>query len=226
MIDNLIFKKYPEGNIMQWFGENVELYKKSVCFGGQCLEKGHNGIDLVAPYGTPIKTALCDQKAVECRELTTGFGKYVKTVGELNGKTYEFTYGHLSEILIKVGDKLLKGQILGKMGNSGFVVSGNTPYWKYNPYAGTHLHFQIRELAKWQGRGQFISYMTGEQYEVLDYENGSFGAKDPMGLFVVKPETFTLPDITQLRLTIISLLNQIKNILRGKILERGAKPVV
>jgi len=52
--------------------------------------------------------------------------------------TDEWVYGHLSEILCKVGDVIKAGDVIGKMGNSGFVVSSQNSggFWKYNPYAG------------------------------------------------------------------------------------------
>jgi hypothetical protein len=57
------------------------------------------------------------------------------------------------------------------MGNTGFVVSNDrgNGYWEANPYAGTHVHFGLRLWKKG---------------EVLNYDNGSLGAIDPIPYFL------------------------------------------
>jgi hypothetical protein len=55
------------------------------------------------------------------------------------------------------------------MGNTGFVVSGNTPYWEVNPYAGTHVHFGLR------------LYKDGQ---VQNYDNGFKGSINPLPYFL------------------------------------------
>jgi len=87
--------------------------------------------------------------------------------------------------------------------NTGFVVSGATPYWKHNPYAGTHVHVGKRlvKMFKKAHKTWTISYATGEKGTVLDYENGFKGSID-----------YTLDegkDIRQKQLTVISLANQV-----------------
>jgi len=167
-IKNYIPKLYPEGSVTQWFGENPELYA--------FLElDGHNGIDIIAPYGTPI-IAPCDMCIKEVKDDPGGYGRHIRGIG--NG--YEITFGHLSKIEVKLDQNVLEGEEIGKMGNSGFVVSGATPFWKYNPYKGTHLHFGLRKFKQRIGDEQFnMQYSTGLQGTIENYNNGYKGAINP-----------------------------------------------
>ena len=172
------FKKasYPTGSITQYFGENHDLYSTSVCYGTECLQ-GHNGIDLVSSWGTPI---FCVEEGVvvEAKEETTGYGKDVRVVNFDTGN--EWTYGHLSRIDCTIGVKISQGDQIGLMGNTGFVISGNTPFWKVtpqSPYPGTHLHLQLRKVSK-PGATWNTVYPSGDRAVIQNYTNGFFGAID------------------------------------------------
>ena len=56
---------------------------------------------------------------------------------------YYTVYMHLSSILVKEGQVVSRGQLIGKMGNTGEVYPVPS---SYSPYSGTHLHF-----AAWHG---------------------------------------------------------------------------
>lgn len=204
-VDDLIWKYYPKGSITQFFGENPKLYANMGL-------AGHNGIDVVKPWGTPI-LAVSDQKVVEAKDNPGGYGRHVRCVDG----SFEYTYGHLSEIKCSIGQKLREGEILGLMGNTGFVVSGATPYWKHNPYAGTHLHFGMRQIGPWTGKGFFVGYPTGETFQMFNYDNGFKGAIDPLPYF----QDDQAAEIQRL-LTIRSVLQQLivlyqkLNILKGR----------
>ena len=60
--------------------------------------------------------------------LRYGYGFHV-TVS--HGEELSTLYAHLSEIYVKPGDRLARGQILGRMGSTGRST-------------GTHLHFEVR----------------------------------------------------------------------------------
>lgn len=154
---------YPQGSITQYFGENPALYGKICPTAGMCLA-GHNGIDIVAPWGTRL-FAVADGEVIEAKDSPEGYGLYVRTLS-YGPDGEEWTYGHLSKIAVKAGDKLRKGDYIGNMGNTGFVVSSQDAngFWKYNPYLGTHLHLGVRRRP--YGRS------------VLEYGNGYFGCYD------------------------------------------------
>jgi len=168
---------YPNGSITQFFGENPELYSKSVCYPNVGCLKAHNGVDSVAPYGTDIYS-VADGQVVEVGNQAQGYGNVVRILGEDN---FEWTYGHNSKVTVTPGQFVLRGQKIAEMGNTGFVVSGDTPYWKDNPYAGTHLHLGKREVKKWDGTGQWnVTYLSGTAMEIRgviqNFTNGFFGA--------------------------------------------------
>jgi len=94
---------------------------------------------------------------------------------------------------VKAGDEVQK------MGNTGFVVSGATPFWKHNPYAGTHLHLGVRDL--------------NEQKRVMNYTNGTFGCYDFQDMF----STTSDEEIKKgLMLSVISLMNTMITLLKGR----------
>src|SRR3990167_3713115 len=119
--------KYPWGPIYQNFGENPKLYWR---FG----LNGHNGIDFVT-YENDEVLAVCDGTVLKCDYNEKGFGygvwmlsnPYIGEDGQ--ERALLITYFHLNTFKIGVGQKVKQGDILGLEGNTGFVVSGNTPYW-------------------------------------------------------------------------------------------------
>ena len=87
--------------------------------------KGHTGIDLSAPVGTPIRAAASG--TVMRASHYSGYGRYVniKHTGSLNT-----AYGHLSRIVVRSGQHISQGQIIGYTGNSGYST-------------GPHLHYEV-----------------------------------------------------------------------------------
>lgn len=101
--------------------------------------KRHNGTDLKAPLGTDI-TALFDGTVIAVRN-TFKKDEYVdKSLGntiivKVKDQRLWFRYAHLKYLetpLVKVGDTIIAGQVLGKTGRSGNAF--NAPF--------THLHFE------------------------------------------------------------------------------------
>jgi murein DD-endopeptidase MepM/ murein hydrolase activator NlpD len=219
-VKNMSFARYPKGNLMQGFGESPELYKTVCPLPGKCLGR-HNGLDIVAPWGTPI-LATTTQKIVEVKNDANGYGMHIRAIDA----DYEYTYGHLSKIFVKVGEVVLAGTHIGNMGNTGFVVSGATPYWKYNPYRGTHLHYQERRIVhripgQPVGPGTWMTYSSGDNVQILNYDNGFFGAVDllPRLLALNRPPE-NEAEVRALQLTVISLANQLIEIYKKLIAVR------
>jgi len=94
-------------------------------------KRRHNGIDLLAEIGTPVLAARSGW--VINAEKKRGIGDYVEI---RHSKGLVTIYGHLSEILVKKGQRVRQGQIIGKVGKT-----GNANYKTMLP----HLHFEIRE---------------------------------------------------------------------------------
>ena len=86
----------------------------------------HAGVDIGAPTGTPIVAA--DNGVVTAAGWNGGYGKCV-TISHGASST---VYGHLSQIMVKQGQTVEKGQTIGLLGSTGIST-------------GPHLHFEIRE---------------------------------------------------------------------------------
>mgnify|MGYP001558608343 FL=1 len=135
---NYPIKNFSWGSVSQMFGVNHDLYFDN--FG----IPGHNGIDYVDLYGTPILAAHDGQVTLISRDDPTrknGNGIYIQGYDREN--YIDTAYWHLSEITVTAGQKVKAGDVIGKMGNSGFVRPLPTPD---NPQAGTHLHFGVRRI--------------------------------------------------------------------------------
>ncbi len=92
-------------------------------------DRSHEGLDILTLKGAPI---VSPTEAVVTRTGTgSSAGKYVYTA---NPGNETFRYMHLDEILVKTGDELQVGDIIGYVGNTGNASGG--------PH---HLHFEIRD---------------------------------------------------------------------------------
>jgi murein DD-endopeptidase MepM/ murein hydrolase activator NlpD len=86
----------------------------------------HNGVDLAAPYGSPIEAA--DGGTVEqAGWCDCGLGYYVKID---HGDGFETTYGHMSEYYVTPGEQVAKGETIGAVGSTGNST-------------GPHVHFMV-----------------------------------------------------------------------------------
>ena len=86
----------------------------------------HNGIDLAAPKGAPIRVVR--DGMVVFADPHSGYGNLV-VVQHTNGLTSH--YGHCNTILVRTGQRVRAGQIIATVGNTGITT-------------GPHLHFEIR----------------------------------------------------------------------------------
>lgn len=93
----------------------------------QGIWKAHKGTDYAAPYGTPITTTATG--IVEQTGFTTGNGNFVKV--KHNG-TYSTQYLHMSKILVRRGQHVTQGQVIGLVGSTGLATGPHVCYrfWK------------------------------------------------------------------------------------------------
>ncbi|MFL9829910.1 peptidoglycan DD-metalloendopeptidase family protein [Flavobacterium sp. ARAG 55.4] len=89
--------------------------------------KAHKGTDYAAPTGTPIMTTATG--VVERTGYTAGNGNYVKV--KHNG-TYSTQYLHMSKILVRRGQHVNQGDIIGRVGSTGLATGPHVCYrfWK------------------------------------------------------------------------------------------------
>ncbi len=90
-------------------------------------KRPHNGIDLAAKKGTPVYATANGEVMIS--KLSKSAGNYIK----INHKNGYYTYFmHLKKRLVKNGDKVKTGDVIGYVGNSGIS-------------SGSHLHYEIRK---------------------------------------------------------------------------------
>lgn len=87
--------------------------------------KNHAGIDIGSPYGEPVVAA--EAGVITYAGVCGAGGNWVSIKHEKNIQT---NYGHLSRIVVSVGQPVERGQVIAYSGNSG--VS-----------SGPHLHFEV-----------------------------------------------------------------------------------
>lgn len=86
----------------------------------------HEGLDICARPGTPVKTAA--DGVVIYSGWKTDFGKLV-TID--HGYGYRTRYGHLMKIYVKNGQRVKRGDTIGALGNTGRST-------------GPHLHYEVK----------------------------------------------------------------------------------
>jgi murein DD-endopeptidase MepM/ murein hydrolase activator NlpD len=85
----------------------------------------HQGTDLAAAEGTPVVAAFSGRV-----EIAGWLGGYGLIVVISHGDTHETRYAHLSEVLVKAGQEVKQGTVIGLVGSTGLAT-------------GPHLHFEI-----------------------------------------------------------------------------------
>jgi murein DD-endopeptidase MepM/ murein hydrolase activator NlpD len=94
-------------------------------FGGR-WGRSHNGIDIAAPIGTPIRTPLSGE--VVASGPASGFGLWVRVRHDDGTVT---TYGHVNRSLVRVGEQVSAGEEIAEVGNRGRST-------------GPHLHMEVQ----------------------------------------------------------------------------------
>ena len=112
-------------------------------FGARVNGQPNDGINVAVPEGTPVKSAEDGVVAYAGNELK-GFGNLV-LVRHPNG--YVSAYAHASEIAVKRGDNVKRGQVIAKAGQTGNVTS-------------PQLHFEIRKGSTPVDPTQFLAGAT------------------------------------------------------------------
>lgn len=97
-------------------------------YGAKTNGKSNDGINVAVPEGTPVKAAEDGVVAYSGNELK-GYGNLI-LVRHANG--YVTAYAHASELMVKRGETIKRGQVIAKSGQSGEVGS-------------PQLHFEIRK---------------------------------------------------------------------------------
>lgn len=152
-----LFRPVSPWSINQKFGENANSFYATLGL------KGHNGLDLFAYHGQPVRAAHNGIVTFAGEDGSAGYGVVIRTEDkrEYNGGEAHIKsiYWHLiPNIPVRAGQRVNVGDIIGYADNTGMST-------------GDHLHFGCKPV------------MQGEQdwqWNNIEKGNGYFGAIDPL----------------------------------------------
>ena len=114
-------------------------------------KKFHAGMDFSAKTGTPIY-ATGNGKVIRVRKSRKGYGNHVKID---HGYGYITLYAHMQKYIVKKGQKVKRGEVIGYVGNTGKSVA-------------PHLHYEVHKNGKKVNPVNFFyNDLTSEEYEKM-----------------------------------------------------------
>lgn len=130
-------------------------YRRDPVYG---TTKFHEGLDFAAAQGTPVYATA--DGTVEVAERCSGYGNCVDIE---HGYNYLTRYAHLSEISVKQGQSVKRGDLIGKVGSTGKST-------------GSHLHYEVRFKNEPQNPvNYYFMDITPEQYADMIQEAENAG---------------------------------------------------
>ena len=122
----------------------------------------HPGIDLAAPYGTPVY-ATADGTVLRAGWNNGGYGNLVEID---HGRGIVTRYGHMSKIVVAEGQRVTRGQQVGFVGSTGRST-------------GNHLHYEVRID---NSPVNPIPFMRSTDYLLAMKKAGNTGSMDHVAL--------------------------------------------
>ncbi|MBD3867570.1 MAG: peptidoglycan DD-metalloendopeptidase family protein [Acidobacteria bacterium] len=117
-----LYGKYRPGPVLHWPLAGREILSR---FGEQRKTHVHAGLDINGEHGEPVLSA-----ADGTVTYSSGMRGYGKTVVIDHGDGLKTLYGHNTALLVKVGDKVTRGQPIAKVGRTGNASTD-------------HVHFEV-----------------------------------------------------------------------------------
>lgn len=120
--------------VLRWPLDNVRITQQfgKTADSGRLYSSGtHNGVDLAASIGTPLKAALGGTvQATGNTDAIKGCYSYGKWVLIKHGNGLTTLYAHMSQVGVSQGDAVSTGSVIGYSGDTGYAT-------------GPHLHFTV-----------------------------------------------------------------------------------
>ncbi len=129
----------PGNPLTSLFGVRRDPFLGTVAF--------HSGIDFRAAYGQTVKSTAAGKVVKAGR-----FGGYGNMVEIDHGNGFSTRFAHLSRVLVRDGQQVAAGVVVGEAGSSGRST-------------GSHLHYEVRENGRAVNPVNFLK--AGKQIEPL-----------------------------------------------------------
>ena len=146
--------------------------------------KGHTGIDLYQPIGTPVYAAeggdILASGFINNAYGNNAYGNCV-LIDHKNG-LYTF-YAHMATVLVKTGMSVIQGAQIGTVGATGNVT-------------GPHLHFEVRIKPNWN-RNNFVDplqYLTENKTSVIIKDENKVKLFQPNDIAIVSNSILNMRD--------------------------------
>lgn len=129
--------------LSSYFGYRLDPFYKVMKF--------HEGVDFSAPIGTEIY-ATGDGEVTDIIKSKRAYGNSI-TID--HGFGYQTFYAHCDKILVKKGQKVKRGQVIGKVGNTGKSTA-------------PHLHYEVlKNNKRIDPINFFFNDLTPEEYDLI-----------------------------------------------------------
>ena len=130
-------------------------YRQDPIYG---TSKFHEGMDFSADIGTPVYAT--GNGRVRSAGWESGYGNSIDID---HGFNYLTRYAHLSQVLVKPGQQVKRGDLIGKVGNTGKST-------------GPHLHYEVRYKNTPQNPvNYYFMDLTAEQYDEMIRQSENAG---------------------------------------------------
>ena len=111
----------------------------------------HDGVDIAVNMKTPVH-ASGNGKVIKANKSFIGYGNYIVIQ---HGFGFETLYAHLHDINVKVGEKVVRGEVIGFSGNSGTST-------------GPHLHYEVHyQHIKRNPKLFYIDDLSNQEYKEM-----------------------------------------------------------
>lgn len=176
----------------QGFGHNANS-----AYAGMGL-LGHPGIDEGCGYGTSVHSPVSGvviATHTPAKPASDGYtAVYILVENAL--ETFEFAIGHLSEVLVSVGQQVKAGDLIGREGNKGLVYAGDTritlAMQRAGDKRGSHRHYQKRVVREVSRPDRGARYLAGSKGAIRSASGGYYQWAYPKNGYASCTD-FTLP---------------------------------
>src|SRR5256714_259446 len=161
---------------------------------GLVYTRFHEGIDIRCLHrdarGEPLDDvrAIADGKVVHTNQVPgySNYGRYIVIEHDWDGSPYYSLYGHLSEIVVSVGQRLNRGERIARMGHTGEGLN----------QARAHVHLELNLMLSRQFESWYATFFPNEPNHHGLYNGLNLAGIDIARLYLAlqKRPALTIPE--------------------------------